>query len=154
MEAWEAIVKRNSESAGNNSYSTYFEDTVQYSRLLGEYLFMRAALTKLLYMIDFELIKQVRDFGYVIELDSTQKYADSLYATSRRVDNLATRIRMQYNRMALNTVDKSGGGFDEAIVNLNLALGMEVNDNITLARYNEYCKLVKKRNANNTSGTN
>lgn len=155
MEAWEDIVKKNGENTGNNSYSSYFSDAVQYGQLLSEYLFMRAALTKLLYVIDFDLIQKVRDLSYTINLENSQRYADSLYATSRQVDNLATRIKMQYNRMALNTVDKTGGGFDEAIVNLNMALGMEVNDNITLARYNEYCKIIKKRQAKaKPSGSN
>lgn len=148
MEAWENIVRENSEKTGSNSYSSYFNDTVQYSQLLSEYLFMRAALTKLLYVIDFDLIQKVREFGYMINLSNSQAYADSLYATSRRVDNLATRIKMQYNRMALNTVDKSeGGGFDETIANLNMAIGFVETDNITLARYNEYCKTLKKRAA-------
>lgn len=147
-EAWEAIVKKNADVTGNLGYSGYFNDAMAYADMLSEYLFMRAALTKLLYVIDYPLIQMVRDKGYVIDLDNSQKYADSLYATSRRVDNIATRIKMHYNRMALNTVGKTeGGGFDEAMSNLNLALGFVETDNITLARYNEYCKMIKKRQA-------
>jgi hypothetical protein len=156
MEAWEAIVKRNADVTGNMGYNGYLNETFVYADMLSEYLFMRAALTKLLYVIDYPLIQEVRDKGYSIDLgeqDDTaqarsQKYADSLYATSRQVDNIATRIKMHYNKMALNTVDKSeGGGFDETIANLNMAIGFVETDNITLARYNEYCKMIKKRAA-------
>jgi len=111
-------------------------------------LFMRSALTKLLYVIDYQLIKYCeKNFGYRFALTSTEDYAQSLFAVSRRVDSLATRIKMHQNKMqAASTVQQSGkSSFHEAIAVLIDAFKVDFRDDITLAKYNELVKILKQK---------
>jgi len=154
LEAWEKIVEENGRHCGNNGYSNYLEDVRYYATMLWEYLFMRSAMTKLIYVKDYSLIVQIRELGYDFKMET---YMDSIYSISRKVDAITTRIKMHQNKMALYaTVDQRGNSFAETIVNLNMNLGWEVSDDITLAKYNEYCKTLKRNNkhGNRTQGNN
>jgi hypothetical protein len=151
-EVWEEIVQRNGLNSGNHGYSNYLNDAQTYGGLLSEYLFMRSALTKLLYVIDYQLIKTCESlFGYTFALDSSESYAQSLFSVSRRVDSLATRIKMHQNKMrAQAEVSKSGGSsFNEALAVLIDAFKVDFRDDITLAKYNELVKILKQRNRGN-----
>jgi len=147
-EAWENIIQRNGQNSGNQGYNNHLNDANTYTALLSEYLFMRSALTKLLYVIDYQLIKYCeKNFGYRFALTSTEDYAQSLFAVSRRVDSLATRIKMHQNKMqAASTVQQSGkSSFHEAIAVLIDAFKVDFRDDITLAKYNELVKILKQR---------
>lgn len=148
-EVWEEIIQKNGINSGNHGYSNYLNDAQAYAGMLCEYLFMRSALTKLLHVIDYQLIKDCESiFGYKFALDNSAAYAQSLYTVSRRVDSIATRIKMHQNKMSAQaTVSKSGGSsFNEALAVLIDAFKVDFRDDITLAKYNELVKIIRHKN--------
>jgi len=148
-QAWEEIVKRNNEANNSYQFSAYFDSAQGYAKLIADYNTIKACLFCLLFEIDNDLISFLKEKGYHIDVESNSrtKYEESIHAAMRRSDNLITKIRMKQNELAM-MADKGSGqnaGFEEIIANLSFMLGFTVNDDITLARYNEYRKIIKKK---------
>lgn len=148
-EAWEQIVKRNSSHNGSYQYGSYFQLLQAYELLINEYQMIKAMLTKLSIKVDAETINDLKQKRFFINTKSSALYEESLLAAGRKVENLVTKIRMKQNEM--RELENKGGkdemrvGFEELMANLSMGLGFSVEDNITLARYNEYQKLLKKK---------
>lgn len=151
VEAFERIVKRNSECNGDYRYDAYFELLRGYSKLLAEYTTVKALLLKLSVAVVWSDIVEIRKRGYKISTTDSESYAASLYAASRRVDNLITKARSKQKEMEnLQTGTSTPEGFEEVLANLNFGLGFSVSENISLARYNEYRKILKAKAAAQT----
>jgi len=76
-------------------------------------------------------------------------YADSLTNALTRSNNLVTRIEMKTKEMERFAKIEGFGKkvtYEELMANLNTALGFCVQDNITLAAFNEYQRILKKHN--------
>lgn len=145
-QAWEKIVTKNSEAVGNLSMSAHLDNYRTFVQFMADYNFIKATLMLLLLRVDDKDISMLETKGYKIITDKGQrKYEESIEAALRRSDNLVTRIRMKHNELMVSGGDNKKVSFEELIANLNLILGFEVNDNITLARFNEYNKLLSKR---------
>lgn len=147
IEAWEEIVKENAKQNGTFEYQTYLEDAREHTRLLNEYNLVKAILTKLSFVVDYELVNYLQDKGYRIDISSSEKYADSLTKAIRKSDNLITKINMKRNELAGLETKKGGksSNYEEIMASLEFALGWSVGEDITLARYNALKKLAKKK---------
>lgn len=148
VDAWELIVDKNSKANNSFDYINYIEKYRSYSLLLNEYITVKAMLTKLAFSIDVDIIAWLNKKGYKISItEGNSKYEECLVNAIRKSDNLVTKTVMKANELrALQ--DKRGntnGSFESVIADLIFSLGFEVKDDITLARYNELKKLIKRK---------
>jgi len=148
LEAWEAIVKRNSAEAGSQEYSNYFNLVKAYALLIAKQISVKSSLLKLTVTTEWEDIVYLRGCGYNIDTTTTLSYWASLESGLRKSEDLLNKIKMK--QFELEAIVKGrqaerSMGFEETIANLITGLGFSVDDNISLARFNEYRKLIKKK---------
>lgn len=162
---WEEIVRKNNEANGSFEFDIYFNHVQVYGLIWGEYIFLKTSILKLLMSgrqedgniiipIDKELISVLAKKGYRISLDDSNKYAETLYACLRRVENLVTKMNSKGSEIAQMAKDDSKKGnkasFDAIMANLIYHWpGAKIDDDLTLSRYNEYMKLIKQKYKNN-----
>lgn len=149
FEAWERIVKRNSELTGRFEFNSYIASYKQFNMLLALYNTVKACLIKSLFVVDDDVIKFLRLKGYRIDTSGKTKYAESLEAAMRKANNLTTKIKMKRNELlALSLGEKKlddHHGLEDVLANISAALGFNVPDDITLARFNTFCKIIKQK---------
>lgn len=149
---WEQIVSSNSKASGDYTYDSYFQLIKGYAQLLANYTVAKVTLWKLAFVIDYDSIQDVRKRGFKIDLNNTEAYAASLTAALRKVNNLVTRATMKRKELeALQQKEQSAQQgekilFEELLANLCAGLGFEVKDTITLAAFNAYRKIIKRKN--------
>lgn len=147
-ENWEILIGRNSFENGSNQYSSYRQANKDHKQFISEYILVKAMLTKLLFIIDDECIDFLRKRGYKIDKTNSEKYAESLYLAQRRSKNLITKTKMKQNEILGFTKGESTApaqNFEEIMANLISGLGVQVSDDITLARYNAYKNIIKNK---------
>lgn len=147
-EAWESIVRANSKENGDRNYDSYFQLFKSYTQLVASYTVIKASLLNLCYVIDYELVSDLRKRGYKIDLANSISFARSIEAALCKVSNLVTKAVMkkkEMESMVLTTSQVRAPGFEEIMANLNTGLGFEVKDDLTLSRYNEYKKILKSK---------
>lgn len=148
---WERIVQTNAKITGDYNYNSYFQLIKGYAQLLANYTIVKLSLWKLAHVFDWDYIEEVRKRGFKISLANNEAYATSLTAALHKVESFITRATMK--RKELEAMQKDNHGrvspvtFEEVIANLCAGLGFEVKDDITLARFNEYRKIIKQRHA-------
>jgi hypothetical protein len=147
VDAWEEILRKNSLNTGTLEYDSYRQLLQGYWLLVAEHTIVKANLLKLTTVIDWECIQEVRSRGY--KIDVGRNYVTSLNRALRRVENLVTKARMKEQeiaRMMEGSVPEQQATFDTVMARLVDALGFQVGDNLTLARFNEYKKIIQERN--------
>jgi len=147
LNAWEAIVRKQEKVTGSNQYSSVLQLMKGYAILINDHTVIRACLVKtLLFPTDWEIVQTLRAKGY--EIDWLNK-VEWIQNAIRRNENLITKATMkqkELQRMFQTKETKTDPkGFEEIIAILNFALGFNVDESITLARYNEYQKILNKR---------
>lgn len=145
---WESIVKENEKSSGGFLYSTYLELLQSYQSILAESNFVRSSLVLCLMFNDDKIIEELADLGYVIDRSGESAYNESLKNAIHRSSNLGTQLLMKANEIR-ELAEQQGGGalpnFEQVIARICIDLKFEVKEDITLARYNEYCSILKSR---------
>jgi hypothetical protein len=146
-EQWEKIVKLNNQANGSFQYTAYFETQQDLALLIADYNVIKASLFVLLFETDNDIIEHLKEKGYVIDTSSQDKYNESIEAATRRSNNLITKIQSKQNELALQSGEEGGQpvGFEEIMANMIAALGQHVPDDVTLARYNQYRKIIQTR---------
>jgi hypothetical protein len=156
IDAWEEIIKTNSKETGDSSYNSYLSLYRAYYLLLNEYKLVKATLIYLMFNIDDNLIGMLGRKGYKIQTSGSKAYRESIESSSKKADNLKTKIvlrEIEIQKFAGNKKDnKKQIGIEELIATLSLQLGFEVDDTITLCRYNQYAKILKERSKKYGSG--
>jgi len=147
LEAWETIVKENSEANGDYEYMNYFNLIKSHRRLVIEQSLITAALIKLHFAVDRELVSFVNKRGYKISLVNTAEYAESLEGAIRKLKNLKARITMKENEIIefQKVHKKEAGTFQKMIAQLTYYSKVAISETITLAMYNEMMKLVREQ---------
>jgi hypothetical protein len=150
IERWEDIVQKNYEINGGFDYINYKDSLQSYARLIADYNIVRCLLLKLIFVVDNDYIEQLKQRGYVIDTTNSLKYVESINSCVTRSENIVTRMKMKANELShlIGDSDSKVLTFEEVIASLNVSLGFEVDDNITLVRFNEYNKMMKQRNIN------
>lgn len=149
MEEWESIIEVNSDLTGQMEFSTYKDLLIGYGQLVAQYNIDKGLLMKLCFQVDDAAIEELRERGYIIDTAGAAVYAQTLADALIRSNNLVTRIEMKQKELerfhdSVNVERKVT--YEELVAQLNAALGFSVNDNITLAAFNEYQKILKRRN--------
>lgn len=143
LAVWEELVNRNN---NGQVFSAYFDSSQKYALLISDYNTIKATLFILLFEVDNDAIAFLKRKGYVIDTSSRAKYDASLALAMKTSDNLLTKIQMKQNEIASMCDNGSRMvGFEEVVANISFLLGFTINDDITLARYNEYRRIIAKR---------
>lgn len=154
-QAWEEIMKRNGKATGDHSYTIFLMNIKSFCAMMFEFIDIRSKIIKLHYVIDQDMIKALRRKGYNINTSAGQvAYNESLNNALSRSENIITRIQIKLKEMEKDnkkaeSVGEDEFGFEEIVAQLNVNLGFNVDDTLTLARFNEYKKIIHKRNSNN-----
>ncbi len=147
-EAYENIIRKNSEVNGGYQYLTYFNHLKSYAKFIAEYMVAKAILLRLAGVIDWPLIMEIRQRGYKIDTTNTLTYTQSISAGLRKVSNLITRATMKRKE-----IEKFIGGdgpsesFASILANISYSVGYNVDPDITLSGYNEYRRILKLKHA-------
>lgn len=147
LTAWEQIIRRQEKVTGTNQYNSVLQLLKGYALLMNDHTVIRACLIHLLSApIDWEVVQTLHAKGY--EIDWGNKVV-SIQNSLRRNENLITKATMKQKElqriMQSREEKKESKGFEEILAVLNYQLGFNVNEDITLARYNEYQKILKKK---------
>lgn len=145
--AWESIVKVNAKENNNLEYGSYFDTVQAYGNILADYNIVKACLLKLAMKYSAEDHKILKDKGYHIDPTSNEAYAETIFAAMRKSDNLVTKLMSKQNELGMMSSGMEGQvvTFDKAVAEISYQLNFEVDDTITLARYNVYKKLIKEK---------
>jgi hypothetical protein len=158
FDQWEKIIQQNSKINGNAEYRSYYDNLKHYNKLLRDFNLVKATITILYFEIDNSMIDYLASKGYKISTRSNVEYVNSLNAAMNKSNNLISKIEMRYKAIVKANEQSKGSNqqvtFETLMANLTIALGFPLDDSLTLARYNEYNKIIKKRNEQNRKGKN
>lgn len=150
FEQWEKIIQENSKVNGSAEYRSYYDNLNHYNKLLADFLVIRVDLTESFFVIDNVIIDRLASKGYKIMLTSFSDYVRSLNAALNKSNNIVTKIEMRYKAIVKAGEQSKGSNkqvtFEVLMANLTTALGFTVDDSLTLSRYNEYNKIIKRKN--------
>jgi len=151
LEAWENIVKKQEKATGSNRFDTFLSLLKGYALLINDHTVIRACLIHLMNgPVDWEVLKTLNDKGYEVKINE-YGYAiyESIQAGLHRCENLVTKATMkqkELQRMFPEKKDKAEAqSFETVMAHLIAALEFNVDENITLARYNEYQNILRER---------
>ena len=151
-DAWLQIIKDNAEATDNHQFTFYTKTFLKKSALAAKYLVEKSSLLMVAIKVDELIINDLKLRGYKIDLSSDKKYLDSINAGLRRVSNLTTKIGLANSQMG-EIIEMAKGvkrkSADELLAEVSAGLGFAIDDNVTLARFNEYSKIVAKKNKAN-----
>lgn len=148
-EVWLQIIKDNAEATDNDHFTFYTKTFLKKSALAAKYLVEKASLLMIAIKVDSVIISDLRLRGYKIDTSDDKKYLNSINAGLRRVSNITTKIGLANSQMediiamAKSVKRKSA---DELLAEVSAGLGFAIDDSVTLARFNEYSKIVAKKN--------
>ena len=141
---WEKIISANCEQSNSYDYFNYQDLVGTYCSLLEEHVLVKATLLRLHLEVDDESIQDLRSKGYNIKDSSHEDYRDSLMVAMHRSEHLISRIKMKSNE--LQALIGQVVTFEEIMAHLTVALpGVFITDDLTLARFNEYKKIIDSR---------
>lgn len=165
FEAWEEIVRRNCIANEIHEYKNYLDALKSHALLVNQYITDKAHINKLILpvfgsgKIDMSSIEYLKSKGYVIDTSSKENYVSSLKVALSKRENLMTRINMKKKEIEKIALQQKANGeeksLEQILAALSFQLGFPVTDDITLARYNEYNKIVRhQQSASKQHGRN
>lgn len=146
---WDELIKLNSKQNNDLCFLSYVSNLRVFAALLADYNIIKASLLKLMFQVDDEIIAWLRTKGYVIVTTGATVYAESIARAMHASDAIVTQITMRRNKLLVKSKEQESVapiGIEEVIANLSFSLGYEVSDGITLARFNEYKKIIRAKN--------
>jgi hypothetical protein len=153
-EIWESIIKRHNDNNGNFDFNNYVDAIRSYAYLLSEYMIIKACLLKLSMKLNYDVVIELNERGYVIDYTTPQRFRETLQAANSRSNNLVTKIISKQKEIEKYGT-KGGKGapltFAKALMDLSGALGYSIPRDITLAEFDEGKKLIKKRHGRNNN---
>jgi len=155
--AWEEIVRKNCLVNDVHEYTNYLNALRSLSLLINQYICVKAHIDKLSIpvftgsKIDMKSVEYLNDKGYSIDFSSKENYVESLKSALKKRENLMTRINMKRKEIeSITTQQKTGGeekSMEQLLASLSFQLGFTINDDVTLARFNEYGRIIKVKNS-------
>jgi hypothetical protein len=148
---WESIIQQNNKAQGKQDYDFLLKQYQAYNRLLRLYNGVKSHLIILCYSIDWESITYVRSKGYKINTQNSETYAESLAAAMNKSNNIITKLQSKKNELEKMVAEAKQAAankptFESLMAALSFNLTYTVPDDILLSRYNEYLKLIEKKN--------
>lgn len=155
---------------GGMDYLNYKDLQQALGFLVAEYNIVKACLLKLItlnlevgivllgsddcFVQDTDIIAELLDYGYKIDTTNSQRYAETINNSLRRVENL--QVRMKLNREELEVIMGSNEGDPvtyDSIMAFLYSQFPHVPEDITLSRYNEMMKVLKNKHSTKTKQT-
>jgi hypothetical protein len=150
FDAWETIIRRNSRLNGTAEFDSYLSELKGYAQYLADFNTIKAMLHRLLYVIDNEYIEYLKSRGYYINTTGARAYEESVYRCIQQSENIKSKIKSKVKLLEKRNAEAGPAtSFEEIMASLCAALGFHVPDDLKLARYNQYLKLLKDRNKPN-----
>lgn len=156
-EKWEEIIAANTSASGDYSYDNYMEELQGYALLLNEYNLVRSLLLKAsIQKFDKETIEELDGLGYKINMSSLKEYDKTLALAYTRSNSLITEIKIK-----IKDIERINGGgkattknitLEQMLAGMSMRIGFPIHDDITLARFNEYKRLINKSNGRDKKG--
>lgn len=153
FEQWEKIIQENSKINGSSEYRSYYDNLKHYNRLLRDFNVIKATITILYFEVDNDMVDYLASKGYKIITTGpnvNENYVKSLNEALNKSNNLITKIEIRYKAIVKANEQSKGSNqqvtFEVLMANLTMSLGFTIDDSLTLARYNEYNKIIKKKN--------
>lgn len=146
-EGWEKIIKRNSQVNGLG-LDNYLDNYKTYAQLLGDYEKVKLSLMQLLMVVDDDVIAYLKSKGYVIDTSTSSSYNKSIQNAMQKCKNILTKLKTRYNQIQQANKDNDKApqtSIEEILANISVSIGFSVGMDVTLARFNEYKRIVKKR---------
>jgi hypothetical protein len=156
FEAWESLIRSNSEYTGDYTYHDHLNNLRQYNRLINEQYIVSACLLLLSMVIDDNAIQILASKGFKIDAKpgkgADERYNKSLESAIQKSNNYNTKVETLYKQI-IKATEKSTDTrpvlFEEVLTNLTAAWGQPIGRDITLAGYNSCIKIIKKRDERN-----
>lgn len=147
FDAWETIIRRNSRLNGTSEFDSYLNDLKGYAQYLADFNTIKSMLHVLLFEIDDGYIDYLKSRGYYINTSGARAYEESLYRCIQQSENIKSKIKSKLKALEKRSAEAGPPtSFEEIMASLCAALGFHVPDDLKLARYNQYLKLLKDRN--------
>lgn len=147
FDAWETIIRRNSRINGTAEFDSYLNDLKGYAQYMADYNTIKSMLHILLYEVDDNYIAYLKTRGYYINTGGAAAYKQSVYNCIQQSENIKSKIRSKMKAIEKRSAEAGPpSSFEEIMASLCAALGFHVPDDLKLARYNQYLKLLKDRN--------
>ena len=160
-EVWEEIVRLNCIANEVHEYQNYINALRSHALLVNQYINDKAHIMKLVYtdsIVSVGSVEYLRNKGYTIDTTSNEKYAESLTAALKKRENLMTRINMKRKELERITLQKKSGeaerSLEQLLAMVSVQVGFQLEADITLARFNEYARIIKVRQAAERDGRN
>lgn len=148
LKAWENLVKENAKANNDHTYSAYESNLKRYGKLLADYELVRLSLMKLILVVDDECLLYLKSKGFKINTETATGYVDSINLALHRSNSYLTRIKMKLNELNEMKADQDKTqpkSIEEILGSLSSTLGFNIPEDVTLARFNEYKKVAKKK---------
>ena len=150
LEEWEKIVLQNSKANDEFELSNYIDTLLNYKRLRTEYNLINAYLYKLLQVPDDEAFRYLKRKGYKIEVSKGNgPYIESIKAALHRATSYITQIKAHEKEMeqaVSKAADSQSVSVEQVLATISASLGFNVPTDVTLARFNEFKKIVRQKN--------
>jgi len=146
MKQWESILTKNAEYTNNLSFASYLNNLKSYGKLIADYEMIKLSLMKLVMVVDNDEIAYLKSKGYAISTATASGYAASIDAALKRSNSILTRIKMKQNEMFSKVQEaKAPTPIEESLANISAVLGFDIGTDITLAKFNAYNKIAKRK---------
>lgn len=144
---WDAIVEANNRATGSNNYANQTESLERRARLIADYMLVRLRLANLYYRVDPETIAWLNAKGYPIVTTTRTAFIASITDANNRVENLLSKIASVNNELARMKVNRKEQPktVGQLIASVSMELGFRLPNDVTLAEYNDYCKMLKAK---------
>lgn len=150
QEQWEEIIKLNANANNDFTLDQYSQSVKSYGILLRNHILIKIAITKLKFRVDEDDINFLKSHRIKIDQSTATSYNKTLEMAERKSDNLVTRMNMELTKVQNLIAEKmeeqgKGPNMEELLAQVSVGIGFQVMDDITLARYNEYKKVISRR---------
>jgi hypothetical protein len=155
-EAWEKIVIRNGKENGDFEIETYIEKSKALGKLISDYTLIRLHLLKCSLVIDNDSLKFLKRKKFNINQRSNEAYTQSIADAFQKSNSYLTYITAAQRDIESITKQKEkveDQTIEEALAVVSTGLGFSVPEDVKLARFNGYKKILIKKSQKKEHGT-
>ncbi len=164
LDKWEELIKRQEKETGSNNLGAYISLLKAYLSYANDHEVIRATLMLIYHsneqriakdgslvwvnLIDWKHVVWLKSKGHTIDFTTYDSMVDSVKACLHKNENLVTKAVSKRKELEKMLEGKEGGKeveFVDIMAQLNFAWPNPVADNISLATYNSYQKILKAK---------
>jgi hypothetical protein len=147
VKTWENIIEEYSKIDKNMAIRDVIEKKDEMFKQAALYCEIKGMLLYLLGAYKQEYVERLNELGYRINEDDRETFVKSIKTADSRANHISTRLQFLQKDLEKHDTDEKSS-FDAVIAWLSSQLGFEVNEDITVLRYLEYKKQIKRRERN------